>query len=303
VGGEQAQHVGGDALAQTDLDTRVALAEAREQARNVEVAGGHERSDPDAPAQDAAQLVDLRARAVHLGEDAARPGGDRLPRLGRGDTAARAFEERDAQFLLEPSDLVRQRRLGEMELLGGAREVAMARHRLDASQLAAVSHDARLVDHLTALINDVYAIAERGLWRDGFRRTTAPELAGLIRARGIAVATRGGQIAGSIRVHDVADDAGEFGILVAAPDQRGTGGGRALVAFAEQQCRERGRRAMQLELLLPRGWEHPTKEFLKAWYGRIGYTRIRTARMDDAYPELAPLLATPCDLAVYEKPL
>jgi len=60
---------------------------------------------------------------------------------------------------------------------------------------------------------------------------------------------------------------------------------------------------MQLELLLPREWQHPSKEFLKAWYGRIGYRRIRTGRMDDAYPEVAPPLATPCDLAVYEKPL
>ena len=60
---------------------------------------------------------------------------------------------------------------------------------------------------------------------------------------------------------------------------------------------------MQLELLLPRGWQHPTKEFLKGWYGRIGYRRVRTDSIDDAHPHLAPLLATPCDLAVYEKPL
>jgi hypothetical protein len=26
-------------------------------------------------------------------------------------------------------------------------------------------------------------------------------------------------------------------------------------------------------------------------------------RVDDAYPHLSPLLATPCDLQVYEKPL
>ncbi|HZC14808.1 MAG TPA: hypothetical protein VE270_12385 [Thermoleophilaceae bacterium] len=79
--------------------------------------------------------------------------------------------------------------------------------------------------------------------------------------------------------------------------------GRALVAFAEEQSRERGRRAMQLELLVPRAWLHPSKEFLKAWYGRMGYRLVRTGRMDDAYPHLAPLLATPCDFTIYEKPL
>jgi GNAT superfamily N-acetyltransferase len=168
---------------------------------------------------------------------------------------------------------------------------------------AADGRDARLVDHLTGLINEVYEVAESGLWRDGAARTTASELAELIRAGQIAVATVHGQIAGSIRVHDVADDTSEFGMLVAAPDHRGSGIGRALVAFAEQHNRGRGRRAMQLELLLPREWQHPSKEFLKAWYGRIGYRLIRTTTVDDAHPDLEPLLATPCDFAIYEKPL
>ena len=96
---------------------------------------GRSASDPDAPAQDAAELVDLRACAVHLGEDTAGARGDRLARLGRGDAAARALEQRGAELLLEPPDLVRQRRLGEVELLRGAREVAVPRHRLHASQL------------------------------------------------------------------------------------------------------------------------------------------------------------------------
>jgi GNAT superfamily N-acetyltransferase len=168
---------------------------------------------------------------------------------------------------------------------------------------AAASHDSRLVDHLTRLINDVYAVAESGLWRDGATRTTPSEVAELIRAEQIAVATRHGRIVGSIRIHDVADDVSELGLLVADPDHRGTGVGRALVAFAEQSSRERGLRAIQLELLVPRTWRHPDKEFLKAWYGRIGYRLVRTASFDDAYPHLAPLLATPCDLTVYEKPL
>jgi GNAT superfamily N-acetyltransferase len=168
---------------------------------------------------------------------------------------------------------------------------------------AADSRDARLVDHVTSLVNDVYASAESGLWRDGAPRTAAAELAELIRAEQIAVATRHGQIAGSVRLHDVADDLSEFGMLVAAPDQRGTGVGRALVAFAEEHSRERGLRAIQLELLVPRAWRHPSKEFLKAWYGRLGYRPVRTGSIEDNYPHLAPLLATPCDLDIYEKRL
>jgi hypothetical protein len=38
----------------------------------------------------------------------------------------------------------------------------------------AAGDDARLVDRLTGLVNDVYATAESGLWREGAKRTTAP---------------------------------------------------------------------------------------------------------------------------------
>jgi ribosomal protein S18 acetylase RimI-like enzyme len=164
-------------------------------------------------------------------------------------------------------------------------------------------HDDDLVEAVTRLINDVYVTAESGLWSDGTTRTTASEIAGFIAAREIAVATRDGEIGGAVRIHDVAGDASEFGLLAAAPDQRGTGLGRALLDFAEESARARGLRAMQLELLVPRDWEHPSKEFLKAWYGRRGYRRVRISSMSDAYPHLAPLLATACDLEVHEKPL
>ncbi len=60
---------------------------------------------------------------------------------------------------------------------------------------------------------------------------------------------------------------------------------------------------MQLELLVPREWRHPSKQFLKESYGRLGYRLLHTRGIDDAHPQLAPLLATPCELEVYEKPL
>jgi ribosomal protein S18 acetylase RimI-like enzyme len=120
----------------------------------------------------------------------------------------------------------------------------------------AASRDAELVDRLTELINDVYATAERGLWYNGATRTTPSELADLIAAKQIVVAiARDGDVVGSVRVHQVSHDASEFGMLVAAPDHRGTGIGRTLVEFAERHSRERGLRAIQLELFVPRAWQ------------------------------------------------
>ena len=163
--------------------------------------------------------------------------------------------------------------------------------------------DAGLVAGLADLVNAVYDTAERGLWRDGAARTTTGELAGLIREGQIAVAWREGAPAGMVRLRDVSDDTSEFGMLVSAPGERNTGVGRALLDFAERRSAGRGMATMQLELLVPREWTHPSKEFLKGWYGRRGYRLVRTGKLDDAYPHLAPHLATPCDLEVHAKPL
>ena len=83
----------------------------------------------------------------------------------------------------------------------------------------------------------------------------------------------------------------------------GAGVGRALVDFTERLSRARGLAAMRLELLVPRTWRHPTKVFLDGWYRRLGYRVVRRTTLDETYPELVPLLATECELLVYEKTL
>lgn len=165
------------------------------------------------------------------------------------------------------------------------------------------SGDVTLADGLTALVNEAYAVAEEGLWLDGVARTTSAELAGLIRASELAVARREGAIVGCLRVQRLDHYRGEFGMLAASLVQRGTGIGRALLRFAEELCTARGLQVIQLELLVPRDWAHPSKTFLESWYTRNGYRLSRTDRPEEALPHLAPLLATACDFRIYHKAL
>jgi GNAT superfamily N-acetyltransferase len=159
------------------------------------------------------------------------------------------------------------------------------------------------VERITALVNLVYAASEEGIWQREATRTTAAEVAGLVGAGEIAVARLGGRIVGAVRVQALTERTGEFGMLAGDPAHRGLGIGRALVAFAEDHCRARGMTAMQLELLVPRAWSHPSKVFLDAWYRRTGYRVLRRTSLDELYPDLAAQLATECDFVVYEKPL
>ena len=167
----------------------------------------------------------------------------------------------------------------------------------------AASDDASLMERVAELTNEVYKVAEDGLWTDDATRTTADEVARLTLAGEVAVARLEGRIVGSVRVQRLDEDTGEFGMLVADPAHRGLGVGRELIRFAERKCRADGLGTMQLELLVPREWSHPMKEFLDAWYTRIGYRVARTGKFDQAYPNLAPLLATPCDFVIYQKDL
>ena len=165
------------------------------------------------------------------------------------------------------------------------------------------AEDAVLVDELTALVNGVYAVAEDGLWMNGTLRTTPERTAALIAAGQIAVATADDRAVGVIHVQLLDTGEGEFGMLAADPAHRGRGVGRELIRFAERWSLEQGRSTMQLELLVPQRWSHPSKEFLKAWYARLGYRTVRCTQLDESYPDLAPLLATPCDLLIYRKDL
>lgn len=153
------------------------------------------------------------------------------------------------------------------------------------------------------LVNRVYAAAEEGLWLDGAARTSEAEVADLIRAGQVAVVLSGERVVGAVRVQRLDEDLGEFGMLVAAPEQRGTGLGRTLVSFAENWGRERGLARMQLELLVPQTWPHPVKEFLRGWYTRLGYRVVRTGDLGEDYPALVPRLACPCDFLVFHKDL
>jgi GNAT superfamily N-acetyltransferase len=138
---------------------------------------------------------------------------------------------------------------------------------------------------------------------EGAARTDAREVREMIGGGEIATARIDGELVGCVRIQVLDDGVGEFGMLVAEPDRRGEGIGRDLVEFAEELSRERRLGTMQLELLVPREWKHPSKELLRGWYTRIGYRPVRTGRIDESYPHLAPLLATPCDFVVYHKPL
>ena len=162
-----------------------------------------------------------------------------------------------------------------------------------------VSADVDTMSRIADLVNEVYATAEEGLWLRGATRTSAREMSELTRAGQIVVARMADDVVGSIRVQRLDADTGETGMLVVDPKHRNQGIGRELRRFVTDMLRAAGVTTLQIELLVPRGWTPASKEFMASWNERSGYQVVRKGAFEDQYPDLAPLLATPCDFIIY----
>jgi GNAT superfamily N-acetyltransferase len=164
--------------------------------------------------------------------------------------------------------------------------------------------DEVLVQQLAQLINGAYTAGEDGLWLEGTTRITAAEVARTIAGGGMLVATLDGRIVGCGHVRPLDPTTAVLGLVSVAPEQWGGGVGRELVRSAEELARSRGITVMQLELLVPRGWVHPEKDRLRAWYERLGYEVVRSAAFEEIAPHAAASrLATPCEFLVFRKSL
>ena len=159
------------------------------------------------------------------------------------------------------------------------------------------------IRRLSDLINEVYDDAESGMWKRKGVRTNPAEVERLLRAKALILADIDGALVGSVNVNLMRDGIGEFGMLVADLNRRGKGIGSALVDRAENWARDIACHTMRLELLTPRNWTHPSKEFLKKWYSRMGYKPQAPESLEILHPELVPELATECDFTVWYKSL
>jgi ribosomal protein S18 acetylase RimI-like enzyme len=124
------------------------------------------------------------------------------------------------------------------------------------------------VPALLALINEAYEV-ER-FFVDG-DRTDEEELADLQRVGHFLVLDRADHagLAAAVFVR-IAGERGYFGMLSVAPDLRGLGLGRRLVAVAEAMCEAAGCRAVDLQIV-------NLREELGPWYRSLGYHEVGTA--------------------------
>ena len=113
----------GAALLDEELDARVPVVERAQDLGQQTGADARGRAEPDPAAAQLRQLLHLDPRGVGVREDPAGQRKQRLARVGQRDVAARPAEQLRAQLLLQGPDLLGERGLGDVHLLGGPGEV------------------------------------------------------------------------------------------------------------------------------------------------------------------------------------
>ncbi|GGX75589.1 hypothetical protein GCM10010510_20300 [Streptomyces anandii JCM 4720] len=125
----------GAALLDQQPDARIAVVEGTQHVGQQ--AGAHARrgAQPHPAPPQLHQLLHLVPSGVRVGEDAPGQRQQRLARGGERDVAPGPQEQIRAQFPLQRLDLLRQRRLGDMDHVRGPGEVPRLGHRHEVLEL------------------------------------------------------------------------------------------------------------------------------------------------------------------------
>ena len=111
------------------------------------------------------------------------------------------------------------------------------------------------------------------------------------------------RILGCVKLTLPSPGVGEVGMLAVAEDARRRGLGKALMDAAEARAVANKCTRLQLQLLHPKDFKHPVKEFLKGWYAARGFRVIDKLDFGEHSADMARLLAGPVHFDLYEKPL
>jgi GNAT superfamily N-acetyltransferase len=141
---------------------------------------------------------------------------------------------------------------------------------------------------MVSLINEAFVVET---FLEG-ERTSAPEIRAMFETGEFLLAIADGVLVASVYT-EVRGERGYFGMLSVRASQQGTGLGRTMIQAAEQHCRAKGCKRMELTVLSLRA-ELPSL-YRKFGYNETGREPFQTTRLVEGYP--------PCELIHMSKQL
>jgi GNAT superfamily N-acetyltransferase len=141
---------------------------------------------------------------------------------------------------------------------------------------------------MVSLINQAFAVET---FLDG-QRTSAPEIRAMFETGEFLVAIANDSLVASVYT-EVRGERGYFGMLAVGVSEQRTGLGRAMIQAAEQHCRTKGCKRMELTVLSLRTELPPL--YRKFGYNETGRKPFHTTRQIEGNQ--------PCELILMSKPL
>ena len=153
------------------------------------------------------------------------------------------------------------------------------------------------------LINRVYLESEKDFWphNGDYERVNLNQIKEFIQKKELIIAQQNNVIVGCVHVYKLNETTGGFSMLVSDPNKRGNKIGKQLMMAIEDWMKNQNVNLIQLEILKPSEIIHPEKEFIEAWYKRIGYKLISEKPYGELYPHNNHLLKIPCTFFIYHK--
>lgn len=160
---------------------------------------------------------------------------------------------------------------------------------------------------LCHFINQAYQIADQGIWQE-WQRIDEETLTTLLKDQSVLIAEYEHKTVGCINVNLLTDVIAEFSMFAVDPSQQKLGIGHQLMQAAEQWAINHDRTIAQIEVVYPRDWLHPYKEYVKNWCQMNGYLAIYQGPFEELNAQLVAKLAhaktaTPCNYIIYHKKL
>lgn len=176
-----------------------------------------------------------------------------------------------------------------------------------------LANNSALLEYMTTFINRSYHSNYDGLVDTKKHiRTSASELSQKILSGQIAIAWKPSSdpdkeiaedVIGCVSIELIGPDVTSLGLLTCHLEHRGTRIGQQLMEFAEDWAKRLGAEEMQLEILVPDGWEHEENHRVVRWYERRGYKLLRVAETAEIIEWLATVVVGPTKMRIYRKKL
>ncbi|KAL7957723.1 hypothetical protein V8C34DRAFT_285080 [Trichoderma compactum] len=110
-------------------------------------------------------------------------------------------------------------------------------------------------------------------------------------------------VIGCVSIELIGPGVASLGLLTCHLEHRGTRVGQQLIEFAENWAKRLGAEEMQLEVLVPDGWEHEENHRVVRWYERRGYKLLRVAETYEVVEWLATVVTRPTKMRIYRRKL